>query len=125
MTTQDKTLAVYVRTGVHSRSSGQSLVLQEQACRSYASALGWHVGEVVTDRSIVGTRHDRPNKDRLLAAMPDGAIERVLVARPDRLSRSHAQIKAIVHEREARSVEYVSVVQPMYAPGPATKPVEE
>ena len=83
------------------------------------------MGEVFTDRGIAGTRRDRPSLNGLLAAMRDGAIERVLVARPDRLSRSHAQIKAIVHELEARGVECASVVQPMYAPGPATKPVEE
>ena len=45
MTTQDQTTAIYVRTGVHSRSTDLSLAAQEQACRSYAIALGWHVGE--------------------------------------------------------------------------------
>jgi DNA invertase Pin-like site-specific DNA recombinase len=56
VTTRDKTSAIYVRTGVHSRSTGQSLAAQEQACRSYAGALGWHVGEVFADRAIAGTR---------------------------------------------------------------------
>jgi DNA invertase Pin-like site-specific DNA recombinase len=117
--------AIYVRTGVHSRSTDQSLAAQEQACRSYASALGWPVGEVFADAGIAGTRRDRPGMERLLAAVRDGTIERVLVAGPDRLSRSHADIKTIVHEMEARGVECVSVEQPVYAPGPATKPVEE
>jgi hypothetical protein len=40
VTTQDKTTTIYVRTGVHGRSTGQSLAAQEQPCRSYASALG-------------------------------------------------------------------------------------
>jgi DNA invertase Pin-like site-specific DNA recombinase len=36
----------------------------------------------------------------------------VLIARPDRLSRSYTDIKAIVDEMEAQSVECVSVEQP-------------
>jgi Resolvase, N terminal domain len=60
VTTNDKTTAIYVRTGVHSRSTGQYLAAQEQACRSYASALGWHVGEVFTDRGIAGTGATAP-----------------------------------------------------------------
>jgi site-specific DNA recombinase len=116
---------IYVCTGVHSRSTGQSLAVQEQACRSYASTLDWDVGEVFTDRGIAVTRWDRPDMGRLLAAVRDGAIECVLIARPDRLSRSHADTKAIVHEMEARGVEYLSDQQPVYTPGPATTSVEE
>ena len=117
--------AIHVRIGVHSGSTDQSLATPEQACRSYASALDWHVSEVFTDRGIAATRRDRPAMGRLLAAVRDGAIERVLVARPDRLSRSHAAIQAILQELEARGVEYASVVQSMYAAEPATKPVAE
>jgi Resolvase, N terminal domain len=80
VTTQDKTVAIYVRTGVPSGSTGQSLAAQEQACWSYASALDWHVGEVFTDRGIAGTRCDDPGMVWLLAAVRDGAIERVVTA---------------------------------------------
>jgi DNA invertase Pin-like site-specific DNA recombinase len=118
VTRQDKTTAIYVRSAVHSRPTDQSLAAQERACRSYASALGWRVGEVFADRGIASTRRDRPGMSRLLAAVRDGAIEHVLVARPDCLSRSHADIKSILHEMEARSVECVSVEQPTYLRAP-------
>ena len=49
MTPQNKTTAIYVRSAVHSRPGDQGLAAQEQACRSFAAALGWHVGEVDAD----------------------------------------------------------------------------
>jgi hypothetical protein len=30
--------------------------MQEQACRAYAAARGWHVGEVFADEGIAGTQ---------------------------------------------------------------------
>ena len=41
-------------------------------------------------------------------------VERVHIARPDRLSRSHAGIEASLHELEVRGVECVSVETPMH-----------
>ena len=121
MRTQDKATATYVRTGVHLGSSDQSPAAQEQACRSYAAARGWHVGEVFADEGTSGTQRDRPGMNRLLTAVRDGVVERMLIARPDRLSRSYTDIKAIVDELEARGVRCVSVEQPSYlrAPQPA------
>ena len=111
MTTQDKTTAIYVRTAVHNKTGDQSLAMQEQACRTYAAALGWRVGEVFADEGIAGTRRDRPGMNRLLGAVRDGMVERVLMTRPDRVSRSHADIKAILRELEARGVECACVEQ--------------
>ena len=56
-------------------------------------------------------RRDRPGKNRLLTAVRDRVVERVLIVRPDHLSRSHTAIKAIVHEMEAQGVECVSMEQ--------------
>jgi DNA invertase Pin-like site-specific DNA recombinase len=72
------------------------------------------VGEVFSDAGIAGTQCGRPGMSRLLGAMRDDMVERVLITRPDRLSRSHADIKAILRQMEARRVECVSVEQPMY-----------
>jgi DNA invertase Pin-like site-specific DNA recombinase len=113
VTTQNKSTAIYVRTAVRSAANDQSLAVQEQACRSYAAARGWRVGEVFADEGIAGTRRDRPGMSRLLAAVRDGVVERMLIARPDRLSRSYTDIKAIVDEMDAHGVDCVSVEQPM------------
>ena len=121
MTAQDKTTAIYMRTAMHSASNGQSLAAQEQACRTYAAARGWYVGAVFADEGIPSTQRDRPAMHRLFTAVRDRVVERVLIARPDRLSRSHADMKAILHEMEAQGVECVSVEQPseLRAPWPA------
>jgi hypothetical protein len=58
VTTQDKTMAIYVRTAVHSASNGQSLAAQEQACRAYAAAQGWRVDEVFADEDSAGTQRN-------------------------------------------------------------------
>ena len=112
MTTHNRTTAIYIRTAVHNRPGDQGLPAQERACRAYAAVMGWRVGQVFADDGATGARRDRPGMSRLLAAVRDGIVERVLVARPDRLSRSHADIKAILHEMERRGVECVSVEQP-------------
>jgi len=114
VTTQDKTTAIYVRTAVHSRTGDQSLAAQEQACRAYAAAQGWRVGEVFADEGASGMRRDRPGMNRLLTAVRDRVVERVLIARPDRLSRSDTDMKAVVDEMAAQGVECVSVEQPGY-----------
>ena len=123
--TQDKTTAIYVRTGVHSRSTDQSLAAQEQACRSYASTLGWCVSNVYADTGIAGMGRDRPSPNGLLAAARDGTVERVLITRPTRLSRRPADVRAILGEMEKLGMVCVSMQQPVCAPGPATKPVEK
>jgi Resolvase, N terminal domain len=121
MTRQDKTTAMYVRSAVHSRTGDRSLAAQEQACRAYAAARGWHVGEVFADEGIPSTQRDRPAMNQLLTAVRDRVVERMLIARPDRLSRSYTDMKAIVDEREAQGVECVAVEQSsdQRAPEPA------
>jgi site-specific DNA recombinase len=120
VTTQDKTTAIYVRTAVHSRTGDQSLAMQEQACRAYAAARGWHVGEVFADEGTSGMQRDRPGMNRLLTAVRDRVVERVLIVRPDRLSRSYTDVGAIAREMEAQGVECVSVEQPGYLGVPHT-----
>jgi site-specific DNA recombinase len=114
VTTQDKTTAIYVRTSVHNKPGDQSLSTQEQACRVYAAERGWHVSEVFADEGIAGMRRDRPGMNRLLGAVRDGMVERVLVTRPDRLSRSHADLRTILHVLEEWGVQCESVEQPGY-----------
>jgi DNA invertase Pin-like site-specific DNA recombinase len=87
MGTQDKTTAVYVRSAVHDRTGDQSMAAQEQACRSYAGAQGWRVGALFADQDRAGTQRGRPGMSRLLGAVRDGMVERVLIARPDRQNR--------------------------------------
>jgi DNA invertase Pin-like site-specific DNA recombinase len=118
VTTQNKTTAIYVRSGTHRRPGDLSLAAQEQACRAYAAALGWRVGEVFADVGIAGTQADRPGMNRLLGALRDGVVERVLIARAARLSRSHADIKAILHVLEEWGVQCESVEQPGYLQAP-------
>jgi DNA invertase Pin-like site-specific DNA recombinase len=59
VTTQDKTTAIYVRTAVHSPTGDQSLAAQEQACRAYAAAQGWHVGGAFADEDSADPRNKR------------------------------------------------------------------
>jgi site-specific DNA recombinase len=117
VTRQDQTTAIYVRTAVRNPTGDQSLAIQEQACRTYAAERGWHALEVFADEGIAGTQRDHPGLNRLLTAARDRVVERVLIVRPDRLSRGHTAIKAIVDELEARGVECVSVEQPTHLRG--------
>ena len=106
-------MAIYVRTAMHSQTGDQSLTMQERACRAFAAARGWHVSGVFADEGIAGTPRHRPGMNRLLTAVRDRVVERVLIAGPDRLSRSYTDMKAIVDEMATQGVECVSVEQPM------------
>jgi DNA invertase Pin-like site-specific DNA recombinase len=118
MDTQNKTTAIYVRTAVSSAANDQTLAAQEQACRAHAAERGWPVGEVFADEGIAGTQRDRPGMSALLAAVRDGTIERVVIARPDRLSPSHADTRTILHVLEEWGVQCKSVEQPGYLQAP-------
>ena len=59
MDMQDMTTAIYVRTAVHNQTGGQSLTMQEQVCRAYVAAQGWHVGEVFTNEDSADPSNKR------------------------------------------------------------------
>src|ERR1700746_3325839 len=64
--------------------ASQQMREQEEECREYAAACGYHMGAEVY-RDVGGTR---AALRRLLVDAQTGAIERVIISRADRLSRS-------------------------------------
>lgn len=87
--------AIYTRQSVH-RPGGDpavsSCALQRASCLDFVaeqSRHGWHaLGEHFDDEGESGGSTDRPSLARLLTAIDAGRIDRVVVYRFDRLTRS-------------------------------------
>lgn len=89
---------------------GISLELQAERIHSYAASQGWRVVRVFEDAGHSGTTLERPELQRMLAAL-DG-IDAVLVYRVDRLSRKQRHVLALLEETfEPRGVGFKSVTE--------------
>ena len=84
--------AIYTRQPVSSSDGLSSCEVQHEACRSYLDSQrtpGWTLlPERFDDDGYSGASLERPGLNRLLALVRRGGVDRILVHRPDRLSRS-------------------------------------
>jgi site-specific DNA recombinase len=88
---------IYVRLSVHRGVSDPSTSPQgqEEACRAYCAAQGWHVSEVVKDLDVSGAAGlKRPGLERLREI----GAERVVFLKIDRIARNVADFLALARE---------------------------
>jgi predicted site-specific integrase-resolvase len=113
VTRGEKTTVIYARSTTSSRTGYRSLIAQQEVCRSYAEARGWRIGKVFADVGTWGTQRYRWRMTQLLEAVREGTVERVLIARPDRLAAVQADRTAIMHILAEWDVPCVPVEQPV------------
>jgi DNA invertase Pin-like site-specific DNA recombinase len=83
-----KTIA-YLRVSTSDQATeGVSLDAQEARIGAYAAAMGWPVSEVIRDAGESAKSLQRPGMAKILADVRAGSIERVVVLKLDRLTRS-------------------------------------
>jgi site-specific DNA recombinase len=81
--------ATYTRVSTEDQAqAGVSLDSQLAACRAFAMAKGWQVGEEVCDPGASGSSLKRPGAQRLLELIRKREVAGVVVWRLDRLTRS-------------------------------------
>ena len=84
--------AIYTRQSSNTRSDLTSCQIQFEACEAFIRAHklnGWRwIEEHFNDEGWSGASLDRPALQRLLVKIRSGEIDRLLVYRLDRLSRS-------------------------------------
>jgi len=101
-----------VRAGLYARVSThdqQTLPMQVEALRSYATQRGWTVTAEVRD---VGSGSlDRPEREQLLKAARRREIDAVLVWRLDRWGRSVADLVLTLKELNELGVGFVSLTE--------------
>jgi len=112
-----------VRCAIYTRKSSEegleqdfnSLDAQREACAAYIASQkgeGWTlVAERYDDGGISGGTLDRPALQKLLADIEAHKIERVVVYKVDRLTRSLADFARLVDRFDATGASFVSVTQ--------------
>ena len=112
-----------VRCAIYTRKSSEegleqkfnSLLAQREACEAFIASQR-HEGWVCLragydDGGFSGATLDRPALQRLLADITAGRVEKVVVYKIDRLTRSLADFAKIVEILDTRGASFVSVTQ--------------
>ena len=87
--TQDRKTVAYVRVSTQDQATeGVSIDAQEARVAAYCTAMGWPVSEVIRDAGESAKSLQRPGMARVLADVRAGIVERVVIVKLDRLTRS-------------------------------------
>lgn len=78
--------------------NGHSISEQQDRMQKYADAMGWTVFKVYTDAGFTGANTDRPALQRMIKDIEAGKIDRVLVYKLDRLSRSQRDTLMLIED---------------------------
>jgi site-specific DNA recombinase len=102
----------YVRVSTEKQAEkGFSLEVQTEKVRAMAVVQGVELVEVIVDRGESAKSLDRPGMARLLELVARKAIDRVIVAKLDRLTRSVKDLANLLEQFEKRKVALVSVAE--------------
>jgi site-specific DNA recombinase len=100
----------YVRVSTEDQArEGVSMAAQEARIAAYCTAMGWHVSEVISDAGESAKTLKRPGIVRLLEYVSAGGIERIVVAKLDRLTRSVRDLAELIDLCTKHDVALVSV----------------
>ena len=103
-------VAVYTRQSVE-RADSISVEQQAQLCRDALTARELESCKVYTDKGFSGKNIDRPALQQLLADAEDGLIDKILVYRLDRISRSVHDFTGLCSRLSAKGVHFQSVTE--------------
>lgn len=102
----------YVRVSTDKQADeGLSLDVQTARIRGMAMAQGVTLAEVIVDAGASAKSLDRPGMTRLLSLVEAGAVDRIIIAKLDRLTRSVGDLVALLERFTRREVALVSVAE--------------
>jgi DNA invertase Pin-like site-specific DNA recombinase len=103
--------AIYVRISSAKDDLKMGVKDQERQCRELCAERGWSVTELYSDHGKTAADPDkpRPEYDRLLTDLKRGAVDRVVVAWPDRLHRQLGELDQFVRDANSAGVGFTSV----------------
>ena len=104
-------VALYPRVSTAEQATeGYSIPEQIDRMQSYCKAMGWTVYKVYTDAGYSGANTDRPALQRLITDVKAGKVNKVLVYKLDRLSRSQKDTLNLIEDIFlANKVDFVSM----------------
>lgn len=99
MTTDKMRVAIYVRVSTQEQAKeGYSIGEQTERLTLFAKAHDWNIVKVYTDAGHSGANTDRPALQDLLSDVRAGSIDKVLVYKLDRLSRSQKDTLKLIED---------------------------
>jgi site-specific DNA recombinase len=108
----DMVAAGYVRVSTKDQADfGVSLETQTEKVRAMAVVQGTELTEVIIDAGESAKSLDRPGMARLLALVDAGAVDTVIIAKLDRLTRSVKDLAELLERFTRRGVSLVSVAE--------------
>lgn len=91
-------VGLYTRVSTQEQINGFSLDEQTERMKKYSEAMGWDVYGVYTDAGFSGSNTERPALQRLIRDVENHRIDRVLVYKLDRLSRSQKDTLLLIED---------------------------
>lgn len=92
--------------------NGFGLDVQRERIEAYAKALGLVIDDFIVDDGYSGTTLDRPGLTDLLGRIARGEVNRVIVYKIDRFSRSQRRLLELIEDHfVANDVAFVSVTE--------------
>jgi DNA invertase Pin-like site-specific DNA recombinase len=100
----------YVRVSTEKQADfGVSLEAQTEKVRAMAVVQGAELVDVIVDAGESAKSLNRPGMGKLLSLVDSGAVDTVIIAKLDRLTRSVADLAELLKRFERRGVSLVSV----------------
>lgn len=92
-------VGLYVRVSTQEQASeGYSIGEQTERLTKYSESLGWTVAMTYTDGGYSGANLDRPALSKLISDVQDGKLDKVVVYKLDRLSRSQKDTLYLIED---------------------------
>jgi site-specific DNA recombinase len=102
----------YVRVSTQEQADeGVSLAAQSSRIGAYCAARSWDAAEVVHDPAVSAKSLKRPGMAKVLAGIRDGSIERVIVVKLDRLTRTAKDQAELIDLCVKHGVALVSITE--------------
>jgi site-specific DNA recombinase len=111
MTSTVRSAAIYARISSDQDGTALGVQRQEEDCRKLAQSLGWPVADVYVDNdlSAYGGKR-RPEYERLLEDLKEGARDAVLIYHVDRLTRRPIELEQFLDVLTGAKVRHVRFV---------------
>jgi DNA invertase Pin-like site-specific DNA recombinase len=102
----------YSRVSTESQASeGISIDAQEARIAAYCVAMGWPVSEVIHDAGCSAKTLKRPGIGWILDAIKRGEVERVVITRLDRITRSISDLNDLIQLCSKHDTALVSIAE--------------
>lgn len=105
-------VVMYVRVSSKEQVDGYSIGEQIERLEKYADAMDWDIVKVFVDPGYSGGNMDRPGLKEMIKAVEAGGIDKVVVYKLDRLSRSQKDTLYLIEDVFLKNkTEFVSMTE--------------